>query len=72
LTVSGPYVCVAKAFALQEMRHVLSRLVLAFDMALPDDFDGSAWLNGMKNMRTTMFEKTLLVKAVKRVGKHID
>ncbi|EIM82555.1 cytochrome P450, partial [Stereum hirsutum FP-91666 SS1] len=28
----GPYACVAKRFAMQEVRHVLARLILTFDM----------------------------------------
>ncbi|KAI0809176.1 cytochrome P450 [Irpex lacteus] len=67
---SGPYVCVAKNFAMQEMRHVLARLVLQFDMELPKGFNKEAWVRGMKNMRTTIFDEPLLVKAVRRAQKN--
>ncbi|KAI0341082.1 cytochrome P450 [Trametopsis cervina] len=63
---SGPYVCVAKKFAVQEMRHVLARLVLTFDMTLPEELGSEKWLDGFKNYRTTIFEKPLLAKVTRR------
>ena len=63
---TGPYVCVAKNFAVQEMRYVLAYLVLTFDMSLPTWFEPDQWLAGMRNMRTTIFDKPLFVKATRR------
>ncbi|KAF8970159.1 cytochrome P450 [Flammula alnicola] len=66
---SGPYGCVAKNFAMQEMRLVVSRLALTFDMSLPDIFDPKAFFNGFGNMRTSVFDRPLYVKAVRRSTK---
>lgn len=65
---SGPYVCVAKAFAYQEMRYVLTRLVLTFDMRLPEGFDVEGFRWGILNMRTTMLQKRLVVHVERRNG----
>ncbi|KAI0313882.1 cytochrome P450 [Amylostereum chailletii] len=65
----GPYVCVAKSFAMQEMRLCLSRLILTFDMSLPPGFNSAAFYKGLRNMRTTMLDLPLFVKAVRRKGK---
>ena len=56
---------------MQEMRHVLARLVLTFDMTLPEGFNKEAWERGMKNMRTTVFDEPLLVKGVRRTKKGV-
>ncbi|THH05069.1 hypothetical protein EW146_g10002 [Bondarzewia mesenterica] len=66
---SGPYVCIGKSFAIQEMRLCLARLVLTFDMTLPPSFDSKLFYKGLRNMRTTILDKPLLVKAVRREGK---
>ena len=58
--------CIAKAFALQEMRYVLSRIVLAFDITPADGFDAQAFRDGILNMRTTVLEKDLHVKVKRR------
>jgi len=63
---TGAYICVAKNFALQEMRYVISRIVLSFDMTFAPGFNAQAWLKGFRNMRTTFFDKPLLVKSVRR------
>ncbi|GBE89919.1 hypothetical protein SCP_1702450 [Sparassis crispa] len=65
---SGPHVCVAKAFAYQEMRFVTARLVLAHDMKLEEGFDVKAYRDGILNMRTTVLQSPLMVKATKRRG----
>ncbi|KAF8178952.1 cytochrome P450 [Pholiota molesta] len=58
---SGPHVCIAKAFAHQEMRHVVARLVMAYDMELPADFDARQYRDGILNMRTTLLLHALPV-----------
>ena len=60
--------CVAKAFAHQEMRYVLTRLALTYDMRLPEGFDCEAFRNGILNMRTTVLQKELVVRADRRPG----
>ncbi len=66
--VSGPHVCIAKAFAYQEMRYVLARLVLAFDITTGDSFDAKGFRDGILNTRTTILEQDLIVKAERRPG----
>lgn len=69
---SGPYVCVAKVFAYQEMRYVLARLILAYDMHLPPNFDTEGFRKGILNMRTTTLEKTLWVHVERRSGVNME
>jgi len=66
---SGPYICVAKVFAVHQMRIMVARLVLTFDMELAPGFDNNAFLEGFRNSRTTVFDKPLLVSATRRPGK---
>lgn len=68
----GPHACVAKNFAYQEMRFVLARLILAYDMALPKDFDIQGFRDGILNMRTTLLEKKLFVRVARRPGVDLD
>ncbi|KAI0046882.1 cytochrome P450 [Auriscalpium vulgare] len=65
---TGNHACIAKAFAYQEMRHVIARLVLAYDMSLDDSFDVKAFRDGILNMRTTFLEKDLIVSVKRRAG----
>ncbi|KAF8590792.1 cytochrome P450 [Ramaria rubella] len=64
----GPYGCVARSFAYQELRFVLTRIVLTLDMRLPESFDIKAFRDGILNMRTTVLERPLMVIATKRPG----
>ncbi|KAI0648784.1 cytochrome P450 [Trametes meyenii] len=68
----GPHACIARNLAFQEMRYVLSRLVLAYDMALPKGFDTKAFRAGILNMRTTILEKKLTVRVERRPGVDLD
>ncbi|KAL0947701.1 hypothetical protein HGRIS_013787 [Hohenbuehelia grisea] len=65
---SGPHVCIAKPFAYQEMRHVIARLVLAYDMELPGYFDAKRYRDGILNMRTTILQHRLPVVVRRRPG----
>lgn len=64
--LAGPYACVAKNFAFQEMRFVIARLLLAYDLSLPKKFDIQAFRDGILNMRTTVLEKPLIVHIARR------
>ncbi|TFY71507.1 hypothetical protein EVG20_g1504 [Dentipellis fragilis] len=44
---SGPFVCVAKRFSLQELRFVIARLILTLDMSLPPSFDSEEFLHAV-------------------------
>ena len=65
----GPDMCIAKTFAMQEMRLCLSRLVMTFDMSLPEGFDRDGFYKGLRNMRTTLLDKPLVVKLTRREGR---
>ncbi|TFK32486.1 cytochrome P450 [Crucibulum laeve] len=65
---SGPYVCVAKAFAHQEMRYVIARIVLAYDFQLTKGFNAAAYREGILNMRTTILQEPLFVIGQRRPG----
>ncbi|KAI0788198.1 cytochrome P450 [Fomes fomentarius] len=68
----GPYACVARNFAFQEMRFVIARLLLAYDMSLPRKFDIQAFRDGILNMRTTILEKPLIVCIARREKVDLD
>jgi hypothetical protein len=52
---------------MQEMRLCIARLVLTFDMSFPSGKDdGGEFYRGLRNMRTTFFDKPLVVRAVRR------
>ncbi|KAF7305557.1 Cytochrome P450 [Mycena chlorophos] len=65
---SGPHVCIGKALAYQEMRLVLARLVLTFDMEFAPGFDPTAFKEGIMNMRTTIIQRPLKMRARRRAG----
>ncbi|KAJ7102698.1 cytochrome P450 [Mycena epipterygia] len=58
----GPYGCLGKALALQELRLVVARLLLDFHIELVNAFDVEAYAKGVRNIRTTFFPGPLLVK----------
>lgn len=68
LFLQGPHMCIAKAFAYQQMRHVLARLVLNYDMQLPKGFDTRAYRDGILNMRTTILKHPLDVTVKRRAA----
>ncbi|KAK0190218.1 cytochrome P450 [Armillaria mellea] len=51
----GPFGCMGKQFVYQQMRLLLSRMILTYDFKLPDGFDPSAFIEGIENRRTTSF-----------------
>ncbi|KAJ7436884.1 cytochrome P450 [Mycena galericulata] len=65
---SGPYACIGKGLAYQEMRMVLARLVLTFNLELAPDFDPNAFRKGILNARTTLFKVPLRMRAHRRPG----
>ncbi|KAI0706338.1 cytochrome P450 [Earliella scabrosa] len=68
----GPHACIAKNLAYQEMRYVLARLLLCYNMTLPEGFDVAGYRNGILNMRTTVLTHKLLVKVERRPGIDLD
>ncbi|EIN09212.1 cytochrome P450 [Punctularia strigosozonata HHB-11173 SS5] len=63
---AGTYVCPAKTFAYYEMRYVLARLLLAYDMSLPADFDAREFRERIYNRRTTGLGVPLMACAKRR------
>ncbi len=59
-------VCLGKIFATQELHLTVAKLVLAYDMELPKSFDQQKFLDGVLNMRTTLFDYPLAITATAR------
>ncbi|CAL1701534.1 unnamed protein product [Somion occarium] len=62
----GPYGCLGRTLAIQEMRIVTAKMLLTYDLKLSPDFDNDAFQKGILNMRTTIFEYPLRVVAHRR------
>lgn len=54
------------------MRLVLARLIVAYEMSLPEGFDIKGFRDGILNMRTTILEKKLYVCVGRRPGVDLD
>ncbi len=54
------------------MRMAIARLLLAFDIELPSDFDAVKFRSGIVNIRTTFLEQPLYVKVTRRPGVDLD
>lgn len=68
----GAHSCIGKTLAYHEMRYVLARVVLAFEMEFKPGFDIQAFRNGMLNMRTTLLEHNLYMKVTSRPNINLD
>lgn len=55
----GPFGCIGGTLAIQEMRIVIARLVLSFDMHFPKSFDPVEYHQSIRNIRTTLFPSPL-------------
>ncbi|KAK0469497.1 cytochrome P450 [Desarmillaria tabescens] len=62
----GAFSCLGKIFATQELHLTVAKLVLAYDMELPKSFDQQKFLDGVLNMRTTLFDYPLAITATAR------
>ncbi|KAF8510473.1 cytochrome P450 [Hysterangium stoloniferum] len=51
----GPFGCLGRTLAMQELRIVVSRLLLAFHMNAPENFDHEDYHQSIRNIRTTLF-----------------
>ncbi|RDB27043.1 hypothetical protein Hypma_005048 [Hypsizygus marmoreus] len=63
---SGRFVCIAKTFAMHELRFVLARLILNLEIRFAPGFDIDLFRRGIRNMRTTVFDHPLLVTVAPR------
>ncbi|KAJ6459415.1 cytochrome P450 [Mycena vulgaris] len=64
--IAGPDGCPGRSFAMQQMRHLIARLVLAFDLTLSPRLTPEMFMKGFKNRRSNFFDEPLMVKAVRR------
>ncbi|KAH8093149.1 cytochrome P450 [Cristinia sonorae] len=62
----GPFGCLGKSLAVQEMRVVTAKMLLTYDLKFAPDFDNAAFVEGIQNMRTTIFRTPLNVVATHR------
>ena len=63
---TGPFGCLGKTLAVQEMRVVTAKALLTYDLKLAPDFDNDAFVHGIQNMRTTIFKYPINVVATPR------
>ncbi|KAI0648721.1 cytochrome P450 [Trametes meyenii] len=68
----GPYACLGKTLAYQQMRYVLTRLVLAYETSFKPGFDVRAFREGIMDMGTPHFEYSLLMAFRRRPGVNLD
>ncbi|KAH7926174.1 cytochrome P450 [Leucogyrophana mollusca] len=64
----GPFGCLGRTLAIQELRIVVARLSLCFDIYSPDGFDAKEYHSRIRNIRTTLFPEPLGVIARQRLG----
>ncbi|KAK0462517.1 cytochrome P450 [Desarmillaria tabescens] len=62
----GAFSCLGKVFANQELHLTVAKLMLAYDMDLPKSFDQQKFIDGILNMRTTLFDYPLAITATPR------
>ncbi|KAK0475559.1 cytochrome P450 [Armillaria novae-zelandiae] len=62
----GAFSCLGKVFANQELHLTVAKLMLAYDMDLPKSFDQQKFMDGVLNMRTTLFAYPLAITATAR------
>jgi hypothetical protein len=55
-----------KAFAIRELHFVVAKMVLSFDMDYHPSFDPKKFWDGVDNMRTTVFNEQLMIRAIPR------
>jgi cytochrome P450 len=60
----GPFGCMGKQFAHLEMRLVLAKTLLRYDLKFAPDFDPEKFLAGVKNMRVTSFGYPLRLQVI--------
>ena len=61
---SGPFGCMGKQLAHLEMRLVLVKMLLRYDLKFTPDFDSAKFLAGVKNMRVTSFGYPLRLRVM--------
>jgi len=62
----GPFGCLGRALAMQELQIVVSRLLLAFHMNTPENFEHEDYHRRIRNIRTTLFPFPLPARITQR------
>lgn len=62
----GAFGCLGRNLAIQELQIVTVRLMLAYDFAFAPTFDSKKFMDGVENMRATIFRYPLKVVATPR------
>lgn len=62
----GNFGCLGRTLALQQLRVVIARVVLEFEIGIPKGFDPVDYLQNIRNMRTSFFPSPLCVSLTKR------
>ncbi|KDR69574.1 hypothetical protein GALMADRAFT_145320 [Galerina marginata CBS 339.88] len=62
----GAFGCLGRALAIQELQIVAARMILAYDLSFAPTFDSNKFMDGVENMRATIFRYPLTVVATPR------
>lgn len=65
-SLAGPFGCLGRPLAVQELRQVTAKLLLTYNLSLSPEFDNAKFVAGIDNMRGTVFRYPLLITAEKR------
>lgn len=65
----GPFGCLGKVLAVQQLRLITARLILTYHLTLHHSFDSENFLKGILNIKTTLFPYALMVIASPRARK---
>jgi len=65
-STTGPFGCLGRNLAMQELQIVASRLLLNYDLKFAPQFDSKKFTDGIENMRATIFRYPLTVVATRR------
>ena len=57
-----------KALAYQQLRYLISRIVLAYEMSFARGFDSRRFYDGIRHVRTVLLDIPLLVSVKRRKG----
>jgi hypothetical protein len=63
----GPFACLGKSLAVEELRIAAATLFLAYDVEFAPDFEPERFIGEMLNYKTTVFPYPLRVVTKKRV-----
>ena len=63
---TGPFGCLGKALAIQELKILIAELFLAYDLEFAPGFDSRLFEAGVRNLRTTIFDYPLTVTVTPR------